>query len=68
MAQHIPTGLDRYCDMCKRPLIMIEDDGIHTAPEVVMIVRHEFGEHGPLEILITQVWCTHCYPDGLTNY
>lgn len=66
---HFPaTGVDRFCDECRRPLLTIDDNGaIHVATMVTMLITHSFGEHGPEEVLVTQVWCRHCYPTGVTH-
>lgn len=62
------TGVDRYCDRCFRNLIEIDEEGnMKIANSTVMTTRATFGEHGPLEILVTDVWCSTCYPDGKTN-
>lgn len=64
MANFPSTGVDRFCDKCRRNLLQYDEDGsMMISNMTVMVTRATFGEHGPLEILVTEVKCLKCYPE-----
>lgn len=66
MASLRTTGVDRFCDKCFRPLLIMdqEDGGFHVRNAVTWVMTCKTGENGPEENLLTDVYCNLCYPNG----
>lgn len=69
MASIRTTGVDRFCDKCFRPLLIMdpEDGGFHVRNAVTWVMTCKTGEHGPTENILSDVYCNLCYPNGRTK-
>lgn len=60
------TGVERYCEKCFRKLFTPDENGqgMIVSANTVMITRTTVGEFGPIEVLVSEVYCTTCFPNG----